>query len=286
MCRHLTDFAAVRAPKLTTCSLADMVSLNPADIVTLLKFLFIVVIALFGLMNGGALLGYVLDARARSDVVARLCQPDAGFRNPNGDSNCWVWRFTLEPLVDDIDAPSGTAVTLSAIMGIPYVRLRAALPDEMAASGLCNALGRKEAFSVSAMTQTLDLQRKLTRRIGNTQRISKVHELSGGTSRSFSNGSSKVAASDEDGALKPTKQGAPNLEEFVGTALVLAYLQASSLMSVVELARHISAATRFFEGVTTPAGRTFEVTCTDMVTMLSPGILDIRHKWLLRARKR
>jgi hypothetical protein len=42
MCRHLTDFAAARTPKLTTCSLSDLLSLNPADIVTKLKFLFIV----------------------------------------------------------------------------------------------------------------------------------------------------------------------------------------------------------------------------------------------------
>ena len=42
MCRHLTDFAAARTPKLTTCSLSDLLSLNPADIVTKLRFLFIV----------------------------------------------------------------------------------------------------------------------------------------------------------------------------------------------------------------------------------------------------
>jgi hypothetical protein len=74
------------------------------------------------------------------------------------------------------------------------------------------------------------------------------------------------------------------MEEFVGTALVLAYLQASSLMPVVELARRCAAASRFFAGMNTPAGRSFDVTRTDFVTMMSPGILDIRHKWLLRAR--
>ena len=42
MCRHLTDFAAARAPVLTTCSLSDLLSLNPADIVTKLRVLFIV----------------------------------------------------------------------------------------------------------------------------------------------------------------------------------------------------------------------------------------------------
>ena len=73
MCRHLTDFASARVPKIETCSVQDMLSLKPGDIVvrfslwisvavcsclrtrypfgllqTKLKFLFIVVISLFG----------------------------------------------------------------------------------------------------------------------------------------------------------------------------------------------------------------------------------------------
>ncbi len=33
MCRHLTDFASARVPKIATCSLSDMTSLDPGDIV-------------------------------------------------------------------------------------------------------------------------------------------------------------------------------------------------------------------------------------------------------------
>jgi hypothetical protein len=33
MCRHLTDFAAARKPKIATCSASDMMALNPGDIV-------------------------------------------------------------------------------------------------------------------------------------------------------------------------------------------------------------------------------------------------------------
>ena len=50
MCRHLTDFAAARKPKIATCSASDMMALNPGDIVTKLKFLFAVVMVLFGFM--------------------------------------------------------------------------------------------------------------------------------------------------------------------------------------------------------------------------------------------
>jgi hypothetical protein len=48
-CRHLTEFAGKSAPSLPTASMSDMLGLNPADIVTKLKLLFQVVIALFGI---------------------------------------------------------------------------------------------------------------------------------------------------------------------------------------------------------------------------------------------
>jgi hypothetical protein len=46
-CRHLTEFAS--KPTIATASLSDMVGLNPADIVTKLRLLFIVIIVLFGI---------------------------------------------------------------------------------------------------------------------------------------------------------------------------------------------------------------------------------------------
>ncbi len=70
----------------------------------------------------------------------------------------------------------------------------------------------------------------------------------------------------------------------VGTALVLASLQAATLMPVVELAQHVSAAKRHFAGVTTPAGKPFGQLSTDFVTMMSPGNIDTRRRWLPRVR--
>jgi hypothetical protein len=34
MCRHLTDFASARVPKISTCSLSDMTSLSPGEFVS------------------------------------------------------------------------------------------------------------------------------------------------------------------------------------------------------------------------------------------------------------
>jgi hypothetical protein len=53
-CSHLTDFTSSPAPRIPVCSLNDLVGLNPADLVTKLKFLFIVVITLFGSVSSFA----------------------------------------------------------------------------------------------------------------------------------------------------------------------------------------------------------------------------------------
>ena len=78
-----------------------------------------VVIILFGIMAGGAALGYALDARARAHTVERLKAPEAGFTAVPGDPDCWVWHLQLDELLDELDAPSGTAVVLSEMKLAP-----------------------------------------------------------------------------------------------------------------------------------------------------------------------
>ena len=80
-------------------------------------------------MNLGALVGFVLDARERRAFVAHLQTDTVGFRTGK-DESCWLWRFSLDPLKGDIDTPTGTAVALTALLGIPFARLRTAIPDE------------------------------------------------------------------------------------------------------------------------------------------------------------
>ena len=251
-----------------------------------------VVVILFVIMTGGALLGYTLDARMRADVVERLKTPEAGFTYTPGDPHCWLWRLQLDTLQDDLDAPRGTAVVLSEIMGLPFARLRAALPDELLTSSLAAALGRKHAFSRSGMV-SVHLRQKSKQR---GTRISSFAE------EAAANAETVLAAAASETALR--------LEQMTGTALVLGFLQAATLMPIVELAQHRSAAKRHFAGVATPSGRAFDVLCADFVTMLSPGArgargtrrfgarltqlrawarrrpgnIDIRRRWLPRVR--
>ena len=155
MCRHLTDFAAARAPVLTTCSLSDMLSLNPGDIVTKLRVLFVVVVTLFGIMNIGAVVGFVLDTRERKRLVQQLQRPETEFQEMEG--GVWTWTFRQLPLLSPVEAPRGSAPTLAYLMGVPLIRLRMALPDELVGdASLGIALGRADGLSLDFMRTTAD----------------------------------------------------------------------------------------------------------------------------------
>ena len=73
-------------------------------------------------------------------------------------------------------------------------------------------------------------------------------------------------------------------EELIGTALVLAYLQVTQLMPVMEIEERASAAAKHFEGCVTPFGWDFTYMRITFITLVSPDVLNVRSKWLLRAR--
>jgi hypothetical protein len=313
-CRHLTSFEGASKPSIPTCSLSDMLALKPGDLITKMKTLFIVVCVLFGGMCVGAAIGFVLDRNARQRrVVTRLQMPDTGFRL--SDDGAWLWRFSLEALQEELAAPRGSAVVLSAIIGMPFARLRcgalacahlrscaahacvltciaisraiaharrAALPDELVSTTMSEALGRRYAFSVSGMAATAPDMRVHLKAL--SKRWQRRHPTSLGASASARGGSrasSLRAAAAEEEAQRSRVE---NLEDLVGTALVLAYLQVTQLMPVMELAHCCSLAVKHFEHCRTPSGWTFTHMRITFLTLISPGILNVRSTWLVRAR--
>ena len=264
-CRHLTDFAGASKPSIPTASLQDLLSLNPADIVTKLKYLFIVVIVLFGCMWIGAAFGYGQDAKMRASILHKLQEPRMGFQMT--EEGAWLWRFHLEPIETDLAVPTGPAVELAKLFGMPLARLRAALPDELLEHTLAETLGRRYGLSASGMEESLETQMDLTRRLSAvlgraSGKLQKAH--SGHTNHSAHDGhKSKASAKDETGPLLAGAR--QELELMVGTALVLAFIQVGQLMPVVDLMRRISAAAARFDNLLTPAGWDFSKTQTDFV---------------------
>jgi hypothetical protein len=277
-CRHLTDFAGVRKPSLPVASAAALLAVTPADILTRLRLLFIVIITLFAGMHAGAALAVLVTRRERALFLTRLMHPGVGFRTAKNDADCMLWRFSVEPLAGDIDSPTGPAVELASLLGLPIVRLRACIPDELLSWSMGDAVGRRHCLCKDGMSAALPLHREL------------VPSLFGAGGRSFrgrkrSSASVGAAPAPAFAALPSARWVAEHVtEEFVGTALVLAFLQLAALLPPGELAQRRAAAAAHFAGVTTPGGWSFDATATAFLTLLSPGIMGTAHEWLPRAR--
>jgi hypothetical protein len=92
--------------------------------------------------------------------LEKLQQPHMGYRVAEGGA--WLWSFSVEPMHDVIDAPTGPAVEICELLGIPFARLRYALPDEMLTTPLAAALGAKSA----GMMKPADAERLTGYRVG------------------------------------------------------------------------------------------------------------------------
>jgi hypothetical protein len=220
-------------------------------------------------MNLGSGLGTYMDRRERTHFFSQLLQPSVGYYVAK--DGAWLWRFSVNQLHGDWDAPSGPAVQLAALLGVPLARLRASLPDELLSWDMASVMGRKYLLSKTTMLipkQTrAELLPKLFRR---TARMQSVKD---------------DAHKQEDGpAAGVLSERDEVLEDFVGTAIALAFVQMAALMPTAQLGERQSAAKAHFAGVLTPAGWDFEKTMTDFVTLLSPGIISSTHRWLQNAR--
>ncbi len=99
-------------------------------------------------MNLGAAVGFLLDRRERTGVMEQLRDEACGFRVTR--DGAFVWRFALDELPDELAAPSGPAVVLASILGIPFARLRAGLPVRPRMIAECNQTTRHAYDTTSA----------------------------------------------------------------------------------------------------------------------------------------
>jgi hypothetical protein len=151
-CTHLTSFTGEPAPKIAVCSAADMMNLNPADLVTKLKLLFGVVVGLFACMHVGAVVGVVQDRWERAAQLARLKDARVGFSAAASDG-AWTWRFQQLPLTDDLGAVPGNMTELSRVLGVPFSRLRCSIPEELCAGVTAQLVGRKDGLSAKGIEE-------------------------------------------------------------------------------------------------------------------------------------
>lgn len=285
-CDRLADFTSSRKVNLPVASWSNLLGWSPALLLTKLKTVFIVVVSLFGGLLVGAAVGWRMDTHEHASTVGRLHDPACGFRETA--QGAWLWRFRIDPLEPgaDLAPPSGPAVELAAVLGLPFARLRAALPDEYFDTEFSAVLGRRHGLSKSGMIAThsrfLALQKpplwpsESNARHGSTYVGRRtVRRVKGGHK------SSKASLAD----FVDAKRGSHHeeyLEEFLGTALVLAFLQICQLCPVVTLSQQRRRAAAHFEAVSSPCGASFTDTCTKFLSLLST--LNQRSGWWNKSR--
>jgi hypothetical protein len=158
---------------------------------------------------------------------------------------------------------------------------------------LTAALGRRHGFSAAGFQATSALhtdllrhKRGTSRRLGTAATATAADANSGDGGDEVSDFNNDVARDKESADMRfaLTHDSRAATEELVGTALVLAFLQVSQLLPVVQIQQHRSAAARQFGDLVTPSGWSFDATATAFLTLLSPGTLNTRERWWVKAR--
>ena len=104
--------------------------------------------------NVGAVIAFILDMREHKSTLALLQQPEMGFLEH--DDGAWTWTCVQQELRQPVEAPSGSALNLATVFGLPFVRLRAALPEVMFAGSVGSALGRRAGLSVTGLAENAE----------------------------------------------------------------------------------------------------------------------------------
>ena len=265
MCRHLTDFAPARAPSLSTVSTSELLGLSPGDIITKLRLLFVVVITLFGIMLLGAAGGYARDLHHQKQLLVKLMDERFGFAEQKDGT--WTWSLRQEPLLQPVGAPSGTAVNITEVFSIPFIRLRTALPEELLPGSLPQALGRRGGLSTRGLTDSEADHHAVFTALRRRASVS----------------------------LPPAKVGPAPLSELprddaatlLGTALVFAFLSNQRVLPAPELAVHRASASAFFAGSKVHGvAHDFDALVSYFSIMLgfNPGSMAYSARWLENAR--
>jgi hypothetical protein len=295
MCRHLTDFASAKGPNTKTAALSSLAGINPGDIITKLQDLFAMVMVMWGVMNVGAFIGHGLDRGEKKKLLARLMRPECGFRlGPAGE---WLWHLEHREMGKEVEAPEGTAVHLSAAFGMPFARLRTALPEELMPGKLAHAVGRKYGLSVRRLQEGQETQAATLQRIaqglksmatcgrrtrgGGADEEGSGHSVGGNSVHLAQGAPGPVEYEDpESGPAKPVvSQG-----DAVGTALVFAFILNSALLTPEELSNRFQASVRTLRNVPTGNQWGFQELYDKFAVMMSAGNLNAKEDWIERAR--
>ena len=239
-------------------------------------------------MHAGAAVGFAQDMAERRKKLRLVREPEMGFAE-RGDG-VWTWTFKQNELMKAVEAPSGSALRITGVMGFPFIRLRAALPEELMAGSVAQSLGRRDGLSVTGFVESRDeniavmmaLRRSMScfargpapsreqipAFFADEEKHSTAELLSAPRAQSLMHvslqprpsspprGKQRMLIFDYDDALSAADleeyTRPPDPHEMVGTALMLAFLANQRVLPVLELSVRVAAAKEFFRGVRVP----------------------------------
>ena len=146
--RHLTDFLAAKPLNIEVAKPGDLGNLTAVDF-TRMRLLVTVVCILFGIMTAGSFGLSFMDAREKRRALKHLMSPEFGYRVVRGVP---VWQLRQDSLTESNGVVRGSAVNMARKLGIPFVRLALAVPEQMlGVLSIQAATGRAHGFSVTGL---------------------------------------------------------------------------------------------------------------------------------------
>lgn len=144
------------------CSAADLVALTPNDVFVKLKMFLMMVCFLFGLMHVFAYAASRRDMFDRRVLRARLMDPAQCEFAERGGEGAWTWNLRQDPAADgaEVFQLTGSGVNFAGICGIPYARIRAAVPEDILAGKTQHMVGRAKGLSAGWLKQAQALKRR------------------------------------------------------------------------------------------------------------------------------
>ena len=212
----------------------------------------------------GAAIGYVQDWHHRKQLLKKLQDPRYGFAAQKDGT--WTWSLRQEPLLQAVGAPTGTAVNIMEVFAIPFIRLRAALPEELLPGSLPQALGRRTGLSTRGLSDSKADHDAVFNALRRWAPVTKP--------------AAQVWSA-------PWDEPHDDASALVGTALVFAFLCNQRVMPAAELAVHRSSASAFFAGSKAHGiAHDFDALYTYFSLMLGFTIASMANsaKWMENAR--
>ncbi len=241
---------------------------------TKLKLLFCVVVGLFGSMHVGAAVGVVQDRVEKKAHLARLKADAVGFaEQPCG---AWTWQFEQRPLSLDLGPVPGNMLELARVVGIPFARLRCAIPEELCSGVTAQCVGRKDGLSAKGIEEHA------------AARLVLLKLMMGETVEEEEQTSARIPV-----ILDAEETGKPILAEVVepqpvqhvaATALMFSVMSMRCLLPEYELAQQHEAAAAYFLKAGLDPDERFWWLLARFKCMLASDNIRKSGQWLERAR--